>query len=53
MFAGKALANRGLDPFLVFATVLFAYFVISWPLARLGKALERRLARRPTRKDIL
>jgi polar amino acid transport system permease protein len=52
MFAGKALANRGLDPFLVFATVLFAYFVISWPLSRLGQALERRLARRPTRKDI-
>lgn len=50
MFAGKALANRGLDPFIVFATVLFAYFIISWPLARLGQALERRLSRRPIRK---
>jgi polar amino acid transport system permease protein len=46
MFAGKALANRGLDPFLVFATVLFAYFAISWPLARFGRWLEARLARR-------
>ena len=44
MFAGKALVNRGLDPFLVFATVLFAYFAISWPLARFGKWLEVRLA---------
>lgn len=36
MFAGKALVNRGLDPFIVFAAVLFAYFVISWPLGRFG-----------------
>jgi polar amino acid transport system permease protein len=46
MFAGKALVNRGLDPFLVFATVLFAYFAISWPLARFGQWLEARLAHR-------
>jgi polar amino acid transport system permease protein len=46
MFAGKALVNRGLDPFLVFATVLLAYFAISWPLARFGRWLEKRLSRR-------
>jgi polar amino acid transport system permease protein len=45
MFAGKALANRGIDPFIVFTAVLVAYFAISWPLARLGRHLERRLAR--------
>lgn len=44
MFAGKALVNRGLDPLLVFATVLVAYFAISWPLARFGHWLETRLA---------
>jgi polar amino acid transport system permease protein len=44
MFAGKALVNRGLDPLLVFATVLLAYFAISWPLARFGQWLEVRLA---------
>ncbi len=47
MFAGKALINRGLDPFLVMATVLFAYFAISWPLAHFGRRLENRLSRRP------
>lgn len=46
MFAGKALVNRGLDPLLVFATVLLAYFAISWPLARFGRWLETRLAHR-------
>lgn len=46
MFAGKALANRGLDPFIVFTAVLFAYFAISWPLARFGRWLEARLGRR-------
>jgi polar amino acid transport system permease protein len=52
MFAGKALVNRGLDPFLVFATVLFAYFAISWPLARFGQWLETRLAHRHTKGGI-
>jgi polar amino acid transport system permease protein len=47
MFAGKALVNRGLDPFVVFVTVLVAYFAISWPLARFGRWLELRLSRRP------
>lgn len=46
MFAGKALVNRGLDPLLVFATVLLAYFAISWPLARFGRWLETRLEHR-------
>jgi polar amino acid transport system permease protein len=52
MFAGKALVNRGLDPLLVFATVLLAYFAISWPLARLGQWLETRLAHRHTKGGI-
>lgn len=50
MFAGKALVNRGLDPVLVFAAVLLAYAAVSWPLARLGRWLEARLARRPNRE---
>ncbi|WP_019955920.1 amino acid ABC transporter permease [Yoonia vestfoldensis] len=45
MFAGKALANRGIDPFVVFGAVLLAYFAISWPLARFGRYLEVRLSR--------
>lgn len=50
MFAGKALVNRGLDPFLVFAAVLLAYAAVSWPLARLGRWLEARLAARPNKE---
>jgi polar amino acid transport system permease protein len=46
MFAGKALANRGIDPFIVFATVLVCYAALSIPLARFGRRLERRLSRR-------
>ncbi len=45
MFAGKALVNRGIDPFVVFSAVLLAYFAISWPLARFGRYLEARLSR--------
>ena len=47
MFAGKALANRGIDSAWVFGTVLAIYVVISWPLARFGRWLELRLSRRP------
>jgi polar amino acid transport system permease protein len=43
-FSGKVLMNRGFSPFLVYAVVLFAYFILSYPLSRLGAYLESRLA---------
>ena len=43
-FVGKTLNNRGFSSFLVFGTVMLIYFAISWPLARLGRSLEKRLA---------
>lgn len=43
-FAGKVLNNKGFSAILVFGTILFAYFAVSWPLSRLGKHLELRLA---------
>lgn len=43
-FSGKSLMNRGFSPFLVYGAVLAGYFVISYPLARLGAYMEKRLA---------
>jgi polar amino acid transport system permease protein len=43
-FSGKVLMNRGFSPFLVYGVVLFAYFVLSYPLSRFGAYLESRLA---------
>ena len=43
-FTGKVLMNRGFSPFLVYGAVLFCYFVLSYPLSRLGTYLEVRLA---------
>ena len=43
-FAGKVLPSRGFSAILVFGTVLALYFVLSYPLSRLGGWLERRLA---------
>jgi polar amino acid transport system permease protein len=43
-FTGKVLMNRGFSPFLVYGTVMLAYFVLSYPLSRLGAYLEHRLA---------
>ena len=43
-YAGKVLNNKGFSPVLTFGTVLVLYFVLSYPLARFGAALERRLA---------
>jgi polar amino acid transport system permease protein len=43
-FTGKSLMNRGFSPFLVYGVVLFGYFVMSYPLARLGAYMEKRLA---------
>jgi polar amino acid transport system permease protein len=44
-FAGRSLNNRGFSPLLSFGAILVLYFVLSWPLVRLGATLERRLAR--------
>ena len=46
-YAGKILADKGFPAVLVFGTVLLFYFALSYPLARLGTTMERRLA--PTR----
>lgn len=43
-FTGKSLMNRGFSPFLVYGAILFGYFVMSYPLARLGAYMEKRLA---------
>ena len=43
-YAGKVLNNRGFSPALTFGSVLILYFLISYPLARLGAHLEKRLA---------
>lgn len=43
-FAGKVFNNRGLSPSIAFGSILLAYFVISYPLARFGARMERRLA---------
>lgn len=43
-FTGKVLMNRGFSPFLVYGTVLCAYFILSYPLSRFGAYLETRLA---------
>ena len=43
-FSGKVLMNRGFSPFLTYGVVLFAYFILSYPLSRFGAYLEVRLA---------
>ena len=43
-YAGKVLNNKGFPAALVFGTLLILYFLISYPLARLGARLEARLA---------
>jgi polar amino acid transport system permease protein len=44
-YAGKVLNNKGFSAALVFGTLLVLYFLISYPLARLGARLEAKLAR--------
>ena len=46
-FAGKTMNNKGFSATLVYGTVLALYFMLSYPLARFGKHLEKKLA--PTR----
>lgn len=48
-YAGKVLNNRGFSAALTFGTILIIYFWISYPLARLGARLEKRLASSRTR----
>jgi polar amino acid transport system permease protein len=43
-FTGKMLINRGFSPVLGFGVILVLYFVLSYPLSRLGATLEKRLA---------
>lgn len=42
-FAGKVLLNRGFSATLTFAVILLVYFILSYPLTRLGRYLEQRL----------
>jgi polar amino acid transport system permease protein len=42
-YAAKVFNNRGFSPSIAFGSVLLLYFVISYPLARLGKRMERRV----------
>jgi len=42
--AGKVLGNKGVPAVLVYGAILMLYFSMSYPLARLGKHVERRLA---------
>lgn len=43
-FRAKELNNQGFSGLLVFGTVAFCYFLISYPLSRYGHHLESRLA---------
>jgi len=43
-FTGKMLINRGFSPVLGFGVILVLYFVLSYPLSRMGMYLEKRLA---------
>jgi polar amino acid transport system permease protein len=43
-FRAKELNNQGFSALLVFGTVAFVYFLISYPLSRWGQHLEKRLA---------
>ncbi len=53
-FRGKELNNQGYSGILVFGTIAFCYFLMSFPLSMLGQYLEKRLAtprgQRRTRK---
>jgi polar amino acid transport system permease protein len=43
-FRGKELNNMGFSGILVFGTIALLYFLMSYPLTRLGAWLEKRLA---------
>ena len=46
-YAGKVLNNRGFAPALSFGAILVLYFVLSYPLMRIGQRLEASLSRSP------
>ncbi|SEA12983.1 amino acid ABC transporter permease [Rubrimonas cliftonensis] len=48
-YAGKVLNNKGFSAVLTFGAVLALYFLMSYPLTRLGRHVEARLATRRTR----
>ncbi len=43
-YSAQVLNNKGFSPVLSFGTILVTYFLLSYPIARLGRALETRLA---------
>ena len=43
-FAAKVLNNKGFSPLLSFGTILILYFILSFPLDRFGKYMEKKLA---------
>lgn len=46
-FAAKMLTQRGFSAMLTYGTALVLYFCVSWALASLARAAERRLVARP------
>ncbi len=48
-YVGKVLNNRGFSAGVTFGTILVIYFAISFPLARLGAKLEKKLGSSRTR----
>ena len=40
---GTLLSNITYRPLLIYAIVGLIYFIVCWPLSRLGRAMERRL----------
>ena len=43
-FRGKELVNQGFSGIFVFGMIAVIYFLLSYPLTRLGAYLEKRLA---------
>ncbi len=43
-FSAKILISRGYSSFLIYGLILLIYFLMSYPLSRLGQRIERRLA---------
>jgi polar amino acid transport system permease protein len=50
-FRGKELNNQGFSALLVFGTIAFLYFAMSYPLSRWGRWLEQRLASSPSKRS--
>ena len=42
-YSGKVFNNKGFSALMVFGTILVMYFIISYPLARLGQWMEKKL----------